>query len=246
LESWLDFWNAPQRLYVNPEHAARLYREIAEELVRAAGISQGARCLDFGCGEALGCPVLLARGASVLLYDPAPRMRHLAGQRFAGEPGVSLLETSDFEAIPRASLDVIAVISVVQYLPREELRRLLGLWRRQLRASGRLVLGDVIPPHVGAVSDTVALFTYCGRRGNLLPALLSVAATAFSDYRRVRRALGLTSYDEAELRSLLSAHGFDATRHPHNMGINQARMTFVCRCTEPGRTPPMDTAHAAC
>jgi hypothetical protein len=49
------------------------------------------------CGEALGCPVLLARGASVLLYDPAERMRGLAGERHGVVPGVTLLDRADLE-----------------------------------------------------------------------------------------------------------------------------------------------------
>jgi hypothetical protein len=29
LDSWLQFRNAPQHVYVNPEHADQLYREVA-------------------------------------------------------------------------------------------------------------------------------------------------------------------------------------------------------------------------
>jgi SAM-dependent methyltransferase len=229
LDSWLSFWNAPQHLSVNPDHAARLGREIAEELVRAAEIGKGERCLDFGCGEALGCPVLLEHGASVLLCDGAERMRRLASERFGDRPGVSVLDSAGFEAIPPASLDVIAVVSVVQYLRRDELRRLLKLWHAQLRPGGRLVIGDVIPPEIGPLSDSLALLAYCRRHGHLLPAIRSILATALSDYRRFRRALGLTTYDEAEIRDLLGRHGFAPTRHDRNLGVSPARMTFVGR-----------------
>ena len=229
MDSWLDFWNAPQHLYVNLDHAERLYREVAEELLRAAEIGKGERCLDFGCGEALGCPVLLARGASVLLCDGAERMRRLATARFGARSGVTVLDLAGFKAIPPGTLDVVAVVSVLQYLPREELRGLLDRWHAQLRPGGRLVIGDVIPPDIGPLSDSLALLAYCRRHGHLLPAIRSILATALSDYRRVRHALGLTSYDEAEIRDLLGSHGFAATRHARNLGVNQARMTFVGR-----------------
>jgi SAM-dependent methyltransferase len=229
LDSWLQFWNAPQRLDVNPEHAARLCREIAEEPVRAAELGKGERCLDFGCGEALGCPALLARGASVLLYDGAERMRLLATARFGRRPGVTVLDSAGFEAIPPASLDVVAVVSVVQYLPREELRRLLDRWHAQLRPGGRVIIGDVIPPRIGPLSDGLALLAYCRRHGAHLPAIRSIVATARSDYRRVHRAVGLTRYDETEIRDLLGSHGFAVMRHARNLGVNQARMTFIGR-----------------
>jgi SAM-dependent methyltransferase len=156
-------------------------------------------------------------------------MRRLAMACFGQRPGVTVLDSAGFDTIPPASLDVVAVVSVVQYLPREELRRLLDRWHAQLRPGGRVVIGDVIPPSIGPLSDRLAVLAYCRRNGALLPAIRSILATALSDYRRVRHALGLTSYDEAEIRDLLGSHGFALTRHARNLGVNQARMTFVGR-----------------
>jgi hypothetical protein len=113
--------------------------------------------------------------------------------------------------VPSASVEVIYVISVVQYLTRDQLHGLLRQWYQHLRPGGRLVIGDVIPPVVGPLSDSLALLGYCRRHGYLLPAIRSILATAMSDYRRVRRALGLTSYDETEIRVLLASHGFAVT-----------------------------------
>jgi hypothetical protein len=101
---------------------------------------------------------------------------------------------------------------------------LLGLWRSQLHAGARLVFSDVILSRVGTLS---------GGSVRLLPAPWSPIP-----------GFGLTSYEEAEVRNLLSAPGLDATRHPHSLGVNRARMTIVYRCTEPKRTPPTETAHA--
>jgi SAM-dependent methyltransferase len=149
-----------------------------------------------------------------------------------------VLDSAGFDTIPPASLDVVAVVSVVQYLPREELRRLLDRWHAQLRPGGRVVIGDVIPPSIGPLSDRLAVLAYCRRNGALLPAIRSIVATALSDYRRVHRAVGLTRYDETEIRDLLGSHGFAVTRHARNLGVNQARMTLVGRrlaCRSDGR-----------
>ena len=53
--------------------------------------------------------------------------------------------------------------------------------------------------------------------------------TALSDYRKLRAALGLATYDEAAMAAKLAAAGFRAERAQKNIGHNPARMTFLAR-----------------
>ena len=61
------------------------------------------------------------------------------------------------------------------------------------------------------------------------------ASTAVSDQIRIARAccrrstIGLARYDEGAITARLVAHGLIAARAPHNLGHNQARMTFLCK-----------------
>ena len=88
---------------------------------------------------------------------------------------------------------------------------------------------DVIPPDVGAVSDVVALLRLAARNGFLVAALLGLARTAVSPYRKLRSTLGIAQYTEAEFTRALTAAGFTAERLPRNMEHNPARMTFRAR-----------------
>jgi ubiquinone/menaquinone biosynthesis C-methylase UbiE len=149
--------------------------------------------------------------------------------RFAGNPRIKVLAPEDVSRLPDRSIDLIVANSVVQYLKSEELGSLLALWRRLLSPSGVLIVADVIPPDVGALSDVTALLRYAAKHGFLIAALLGLARTAVSPYRKLRSQLGIAQYTEAQFLQRLTAAGFTAERLARNMEHNPARMTFRAR-----------------
>ena len=108
---------------------------------------------------------------------------------------------------------------------------MLALWRRLLAPGGVLIVADVIPPEVGALSDATALLRYAAAHGFLGAALIGLARTALSPYRRLRNELGIACYGETEFLQKLRAAGFSAERLPRNVEHNPARMTFRARLT---------------
>ena len=87
----------------------------------------------------------------------------------------------------------------------------------------------MIPPDVSPVTDARALLSFAWKGGFLTRAVVGLARTAFSDYRKIRDELGLAQYGEAEMIEILREAGFAAERAARNIGHNQARMTFVAR-----------------
>jgi len=96
-----------------------------------------------------------------------------------------------------------------------------------LAPEGVLILGDIVPPHVSSVTDASALLRFALTNGFLGAAIVGLARTLASDYRRLRSQLGLTRYSETETMEKLSRAGFSAHRQPANIGHNRARMTFL-------------------
>src|SRR5262249_38893083 len=107
-----------------------------------------------------------------------------------------------------------------------ELERLLALWRRLLAPGGALIVADIIPPDVGALSDVGALLRYAVRNGFLLAALGGLARTAVSPYRHLRSRLGIAQYPDAQFMQRPAAPGYKPERLARNMEHNPARMTF--------------------
>lgn len=226
--NWRDFWNGDHAIYVNDRHRWLHYDRIAKDILALIDLPNSA-ILDHGCGEASAADVVAAKADTLYLYDAAPNVQDKLRQRFAGNRRVQVLSSEALDILPNGSLDLIIVNSLLQYLSRAEFEALLEFWHRKLRAEGKLVLADLIPPNVGPLTDVRALLGFAWSGGFLFAAIGGLVATFFSNYRKLRGQLGLTHYSPEDLATLASAHGFTPQRAPRNIGHNQARMCFVLR-----------------
>jgi ubiquinone/menaquinone biosynthesis C-methylase UbiE len=225
MRDWVSFWDSDHPIYVNARHLDVHYRAIAEDIARLV-LAPDARVLDHGCGEALHADKIAAACGELLLCEAAPKVRARLAERFAKQSKIHVIAPTEVERLPAASLDLVIANSLVQYLTRAELEVLLATWRRVLKPGGRLVIADVIGPDQSALADALALLRFAAANGFLFAALLGLARTVFSDYRKLRARLGLAHYSEAEMLALLSRAGLSAERLRPNLGHNQARMAF--------------------
>jgi SAM-dependent methyltransferase len=228
ISEWVAFWDSSHSIYVNARHKDIHYRLIAEE-VAALVPSPSARVLDYGSGEALHADLVAAAAAELLLCEGAPRVRAGIAARFAGVSKIRALAPEDVERLPEHSLDLIVLHSVAQYLKPDEAGALFALFRRLLKPDGTLVVSDVIPPHVAASTDAIALLRFGAANGFLITAFIGLARTLVSDYWRLRTRFGLTRYGEQAMIEKLAAAGFTAHRALRNIGHNQARMMLFAR-----------------
>jgi SAM-dependent methyltransferase len=222
---WISFWDSKHSIYVNPRHHAAHYRRIADDLLRY--VPAGGAVLDYGCGEALSAGRIAQVAGRLALCEAAPSVRAALATRFAGNDRIEVRSPEEIAAAPEQSFDLIVMHSVAQYLTPAELAALLAQFRRLLKPGGLLVLGDVIPPQVSALTDALALLRFGAREGFFVAALFGLARTAFSSYWQLRSSLGLTRYDEAGVAARLRDAGFLAKRASDNIGHNPARMTFL-------------------
>src|ERR1700722_11728901 len=225
MSDWRSFWDGAHSIYVNARHKDVHYREIADQIA-AFVPGPRARVLDYGCGEAIHADRVAAAAAEVLLCDTAPSVRAALAGRFAGDPRIRVLAPEEVAALPDGSVDLIVANSVTQYLTPAELDRLLGLWRRLLAPAGALVVGDIIPPDAGTITDVIALLRYAAAHGFLPAALWGLARTTLSPYRKLRSKLGVTRYTQPAFIEKLRSAGFAAERLTRNLEHNASRMTF--------------------
>jgi SAM-dependent methyltransferase len=226
---WIAFWDSEHSIYVNTRHRDVHYRTIARDI--RAHAPAGARVLDYGCGEALHADVIAETARALTLCEAAPAVRAALARRFGAHPRIEIRSPEDVAALPAGSFDVIVMHSVAQYLTPQELLALLAVFHRLLRIDGLLILGDVIPPHVSAATDAMALLRFAAANGFFVAALVGLVRTLASDYWRLRTKLGLTRYAEGSMMEKLAGAGFSARRAAANIGHNRARMTWLARRT---------------
>ena len=226
--NWRDYWNQDTPIYAGERHKLLHYRLVSNDIIGLIP-SSGARVLDYGCGEALFADRVAAKCGRLFLSDAAPLVRDRLKERLGSNDSITILAPEEVSGLPDGSIDLIVVNSLLQYLPLEELRGLLKLWREKLHSDGRLVIADVVPPDVSPVTDAKALLSFAWKGGFLTSAILGLARTAFSDYRKIRDEIGLSHYTERDMRDLLENAGLSVEKAGRNLGHNPARMTFVGR-----------------
>ncbi len=226
--SWRDFWNGEHAIYVSERHKALHYRRIALDIA-ALIPSPAAVVLDHGCGEALSADLVAAAAGRLILCEAAPNVRDKLRARFGRLANLIVVSPEEVEALPDSSLDLVVANSLLQYLSVGELKALLALWQGKLKPGGELVLADVIPPDLSPLTDATELLAFGWRGGFFFAALGGLVRTLFSDYRKLRAQLGLTTYDEGAITRLIAGAGYEQVARRGNFGHNPHRMAFSAR-----------------
>lgn len=225
--AWEDFWNqADVGLYVNKRNLEAHFARLAADLTPYYP-SCGA-VLDYGCGDALAADPLSRRCGSLTLFDAAPAVRRRLAQRFAGRAGIIVAhDENDPILSPPGGFDLITVVSVAQYIPRDALPSLMRRWRGMLAPDGRLLLADVAPPDASAWRDAASQLTFAAQNGFLTAAMIGMVRLIGSDYRKIRKAAGFSTYAADEIIGLLRDAGFNAERLLRNIGPTPHRLSFI-------------------
>jgi len=239
VNGWLAFWNGPQPIYVSERHRRVHYAKVADDILQVLPRPQ-ARVLDFGCGAALEAGRVAEACARLYLCEAAETLRIELAERFRGNARIEVIDPEAMDTLPDGSLDLIVVNSVLQYVARAEIPSLLRRFRAKLHPEGVLVLADLLPDRATAEADAASLLRVAARLGFLPAALVGLVRLLASDYRRLRREVGLTVLPPAEIEALLAEAGFEARRRPVNFGFNQRRATYLARHSRPrGAERPM-------
>jgi SAM-dependent methyltransferase len=228
ISDWLAFWDSQHSIYVDAKHKDAHYRLIAQDIA-ALVPRPNAHVLDYGSGEALHADLVAAAAEQLFLCEAPPGLCSFLDGRFVANPKIRVLAPHEVARLPEHSLDLIVLHSVTQYLTAAGSGALFALFRRLLKSDGLLLVSDVVPPGLWAMTDAWALLRFGTENGFLVGALRGLVRTRFSDYWRLRSNLGLTRYDEAAMIDKLTAAGFTARRTEENIGHNQARMAFLAR-----------------
>jgi ubiquinone/menaquinone biosynthesis C-methylase UbiE len=228
MDDWIDYYDSTHTIYASKLHRDLHFQLIANDIISYIS-SPDSVVLDYACGEALSAGKVADACGKLILAEPAPGVRGRLIARFAPNTKVRVRSLDELRQTAEKSVDLAVMNSVAQYMTPLELDVAFAVIKRLLKPGGRLVVGDILRPEVGMGRDVLALLRFARKHGFLRDALIGLVSTALSDYRHLRRRVGLQRYSENAMIATLAAAGFNASRTDHNIGHNPSRMTFVAR-----------------
>jgi SAM-dependent methyltransferase len=227
MNPWIDFWNRPNAIYANQRNLDVHFQYLIRDL--QPYLPSGGYVLDYGCGDALAAEAMAAHCERLYLYDAAPAVRERLRQRFQDHPVIVVLDDQGLRDLAPGSLDLIVVVSVIQYISRDDLLRTMAAWRALLKPDGRLLVADVIDPATPLLRDVSSQLRLAWRHGFLMAALGGLVRMFRSDYRTIRHKAGFSVYRPEEMLDLLHRTGFEGEILPHNIGPTPHRRSFLAR-----------------
>jgi SAM-dependent methyltransferase len=229
MNDWISFYDFKHSvIYVNALHRDVHYRAIAQD-IRAYVPPHSAVVLDYGCGEATSADLVAAASGHLTLVEAAPNVRAALTARYANNPKISVRTPDEAAAMPAASVDLLVMHSVAQYLGGAELDRLLAIFRGLLTPDGLLIVGDIVAPRFASAAAALALLRFGAGNGFFWAAVGGLIRIFLSDYFQLKKSHGLSHYTEAAMLARLAQAGFAAKSAERNIGHNPWRMTFLAK-----------------
>jgi ubiquinone/menaquinone biosynthesis C-methylase UbiE len=236
--SWLSYWSASNKSYVNERHKQAHYAAVFAGVRPYLPKGPGRVALDWGCADAYRAREIAGVCGEAILYDAAGPTRERLHARFCGDQRIRVID-GGLDELADASVDIVIVNSVIQYLSSEELTALLGGVHRVLKPDGALVIGDVIDPDTPTARHVGAFLAFAARNGFLVPAILALACMRTSAYGQLHREIGLAAYRTSEIEQQLADCGFAGERLARNIAVSPYRSSYIARKLARANGPAM-------
>src|SRR5437868_6728831 len=174
MDDWIDYYDSTHTIYVSKRHRDLHFQVIARDIIGYIS-STDSVVLDYACGEALSAERVADACGRLILAEPAPGVRGRLVARFAPNTKIRVRSLDELRHMDETSVDLAVMNSAAQYMTPDELDAAFAVIRRLLKPAGRLVLGDILQPHVGMSGDVIALLRFAATHGFVKDALWGLA-----------------------------------------------------------------------
>ena len=159
------------------------------------------------------------------LVDPSAELLERARENSANHPNVTVraVPETGVSRLPKAHFELIIVDSVLQYLGKDEATAVLSGLASQLSHGGRIVVSDIVPARLGALSDAWPVLSFYWRHFGATRAV-KYGLSELSNWCR-RRRLPFYRYERDEFEQRVAATY--SVRWIPNITISRARWSAI-------------------
>src|SRR5476649_879253 len=137
MDDWIDYYDSTHTIYASKLHRDLHFQVIARDIIGYIS-SPDSVVLDYACGEALSASQVAAACGKLYLAEPAPGVRGRLIARFAPNTKIRVRSLDDLRNMEPASIDLVVMNSVAQYMTEDELDFAFAIIHRLLKPNARL------------------------------------------------------------------------------------------------------------
>src|SRR5947209_20118965 len=120
MNDWIDYYDSTHTIYASKLHRDLHFQVIARDIIGYI-TSPDMVVLDYSCGEALSATKVADACSMLFLAEPAPGVRGRLIARYAPNTRIRVRSLDDLRTMPEASIDLVVMNSVAQYMTANEL-----------------------------------------------------------------------------------------------------------------------------
>lgn len=204
---WDKFWkDQRQSFYAVMKIATGFFVTQIEKLYQLKPTSA---IFDYGCGPGFVADSLAAKNIQIAGADineffiEACRKNHPASLFMLITTDIAANKKILEEQLKERKFDFIILLSVAQYLKNvSDLEDLIRLLSTYMKASGRLIVADVLDENTSSIRDAFALFIHCIKKGRIGAFVGFISYLMFSSYRTFSKQNKLLQVPEPVIRDM--------------------------------------------
>ncbi len=192
-----EFWNQ-ETLYFEFSYTKKQQCQSSQEIIDLIGNLEHKKVLDFGCGYAYGSNLFLSSGIEkLILYDQSDHVYKYLCENDNKNPKIKVVKNLNGLLINEFKVDIIIIYSVIQYLEKNDLEKILNQLSKILSEKGLIVIGDV-PSKDTRIYDLLHLFEFAFKEKILKETIQNIIQFIFN-----KNYQNLVFYTEKALKKMV-------------------------------------------
>ncbi|MBO9203664.1 MULTISPECIES: class I SAM-dependent methyltransferase [Niastella] len=228
---WGNFWQDQRQSFYAVMKMATSY--FVSKFEKQYSLKPTDEIFDYGCGPGFVADSLAGRDSKITGADindffiAECRKNHPGGQFM-----VITTNTADNKKILEEQLsgrqfDYILLLSIIQYFKSSnDLDEVIDLLRGYLKASGKLIIADVLDENTSSIKDAFSLLMHCIRKGRIGAFVGFISYLMFSDYRKISKQNKLLLFSEETIRAIAASNGLRCEK-VNGLTLQKSRSNYV-------------------
>ena len=219
---WDQHWNSTKINYDIFNVGAEYFIECYE---KHFGFSESDIILDFGAGKGDIAPLLKDKVHKIYLFDKSEISTDNLKNRFSNFENIYIL--NDLTEI-KESVSVIIINSVIQYMSKNEVEKMLADLKKISGSNTKLIISDALPMGYTKLNDALHMLKISLKNGFFLKFAINMVTSIINSPKLSLKTSSLQIYDKDEIRQILLNHGYNSVIMEKNFAYSANRYTIYC------------------